>query len=112
MLGGFSGIMNIIYLEQYWVNIRFFYYIVIFIIIIIKWKFPMEVSLGFCPFYSLHMHAYIHTQTHTNTHSVSHTLNLTEVFTWRPEAKPSLKGVSLTGILLVSRGAVWLSEVS
>lgn len=72
----------------------------------------MEVSLGFCPFYSLHTHAYIHKQTHTRTHSVSHTLNLTEVFTWHPEAEPSLKGVRLTGILFVSRGAVWLSEVS
>ena len=71
--------------------------------------------LGLLPFLFL-THACLHTQTdthtHTHTHSVSHTLNLTEVFTWHPEAEPSLKGLRLTGILFVSRGAVWLSEVS
>lgn len=105
MLGGFSGIMNIIYLEQYWINIRFFYYIVIFIIIIFKWKSPWASAL-FIPYTCML------TSTHTNIHSVSHTLNLTEVFTWHPETKPSLKGVRVTAILFVCRGAVWLSEVS
>ena len=67
MLGGFSGIMNIIYLEQYWINVSFFYYIVIFIIII-KWLLLNGSLLGLLPFLFL-THACLHTQTDTHTHT-------------------------------------------
>ena len=67
MLGGFSGIMNIIYLEQYWINVSFFYYIVIFIIII-KWKSPWASAL-FIPYTCM--------LTYTNRHTHTHILSLT-----------------------------------
>ena len=73
MLGGFSGIMNIIYLEQYWINVSFFYYIVIFIIII-KWKSPWASAL-FIPYTCMLTYTNRHTHTHTHTHT--HILSLT-----------------------------------